>query len=1119
MHWSNLLRFFIVYHEVNNPDYKAIISQSLNYSSTMRKFTRNFIVFLICVLITTSNLQAQSVLNPADPVIEYNPAAPPSIPAWGQIHKWVKKSMLWWNTDAWKAYIYNGTPFRLKFPKTYNPTAADGKKYPIMVFFHGLGEADTVLYHNELHLMLGHHFFEQQVNNGVFDGYILSIQSPGSFGMPEFQKIMDIIDYMVVNNKVDPFRVSSNGLSAGGQGAWELMTNFHTRVAAALPMSWTSIMYTDPAIMNNVKYSAIWNFHGSLDGNPAPFTVYQVRDAYRAAGGDLKHTEYAFADHGTWDLAWQEPAFFSYITKAHNANPFTKKADFFPGETINTVLALAPGFQAYQWRKDGVVIPTATTNTFTATAAGVYDARVQRNGVWSDWSIVPVQIRVRTFTPVPAKIEAENWYHMQTVNNENTADAGGGQNVGWIDWSDWMDYNINPSTTGTYTFRVRISTPDTGARLQLRKMDGTVITTVNLPQTGGWQNWQTVTANAALTAGNQVIRVYAEGKGRFNFNWMEFSLGGTPINQLPTANAGTDKEVTLPASSVQLTGSGTDPDGNISAYAWSQVSGPSTANIATANAATTNVSGLVQGSYTFRLTVTDNSNATATDDVVVTVLAPGDPNTIRIQAENWTSMSGVQTETANDLGGGLNVGYIDNGDWMEYTINPAATGTYTMKFRLASQNAGAQFQVRRSNGTVIATVNVPHTGGWQTWETTSQDVSLNAGTQTIRLVSMNATNWNINWLEITPASTTPPPPPPVTSRVEAEDYAQMFGIQTESTADAGGGLNVGWIDQNDWMDYHINIANAGNYTVSFRLASPNNDGRFQLRASDGTVLASINVPNTGGWQNWRTVPVVVNLPAGQQTVRIFNTHASGFNINWMDFVEGGTIVVGTRIEAEAYTTMSGIQTETSWDAGGGLNVGYIDNGDWMEYTINPATSGTYSLHFRVAAQNAGGRFEVRRANGQVITTVDVPQTNSYQAWQTVHKVVTLSAGPQTIRLVSTAATNWNINWIELYQGTVAPVGRRMDPITQAAGGTGMETIALYPNPARGNATLDLSNSYSGAVRVEVMNMSGAVQKSFNLSKAEGRALLQLPVGSLPKGTYILRIRMQDQVVTQKLVRL
>src|SRR4029079_6095778 len=87
----------------------------------------------------------------------------------------------------------------------------------------------------------------------------------------------------------------------------------------------------------------------------------------------------------------------------------------------------------------------------------------------------------------------------------------------------------------------------------------------------------------------------------------------------PTANAGADQTITLPQSTVSLSGSGADQDGTIASYQWTQVSGPSVASIASASLAQTQVSALQQGSYVFRLTVTDNKGATASDDVMVSV--------------------------------------------------------------------------------------------------------------------------------------------------------------------------------------------------------------------------------------------------------------------------------------------------------------------------------------------------------------------------------------------------------------------------------------------------------------------------------------------------------------------
>ena len=113
---------------------------------------------------------------------------------------------------------------------------------------------------------------------------------------------------------------------------------------------------------------------------------------------------------------------------------------------------------------------------------------------------------------------------------------------------------------------------------------------------------------------------YREG-GLNMYEWMlSYSRGtSTAPNVAPTANAGSDKSITLPTSLVQLSGSGTDPDGSIASYAWSKISGPSTYTFSNAAISNPSVSGLVSGSYTFRLTVKDNRGASASDDVVVNV--------------------------------------------------------------------------------------------------------------------------------------------------------------------------------------------------------------------------------------------------------------------------------------------------------------------------------------------------------------------------------------------------------------------------------------------------------------------------------------------------------------------
>src|SRR5690606_35216598 len=115
----------------------------------------------------------------------------------------------------------------------------------------------------------------------------------------------------------------------------------------------------------------------------------------------------------------------------------------------------------------------------------------------------------------------------------------------------------------------------------------------------------------------------------------------------PAANAGKDVVITLPNNSTKLNGAGTDSDGHIVGYQWSKVSGP-TASLEDAYTATLSLSNLVSGVYVFRLTVTDDRGAKASDEVKVTVNTPPLANAGRDKTltlpENSTYISGAGSD-------------------------------------------------------------------------------------------------------------------------------------------------------------------------------------------------------------------------------------------------------------------------------------------------------------------------------------------------------------------------------------------------------------------------------------------------------------------------------------------
>ncbi|GEM_PF-146773 len=119
-----------------------------------------------------------------------------------------------------------------------------------------------------------------------------------------------------------------------------------------------------------------------------------------------------------------------------------------------------------------------------------------------------------------------------------------------------------------------------------------------------------------------------------------------------------------------------------------------------------------------------------------------EPVSILVEAENYIDMSGVATEPCGDVGGGENVGYIDTGDWMDYTITIAAEGTYAVDYRVNGWNEGAQIELMK-DGNVLATTGTNTGNVWAT--VTSEPFHLTAGTYTIR-INISGGGFNLNWM-------------------------------------------------------------------------------------------------------------------------------------------------------------------------------------------------------------------------------------------------------------------------------------------------------------------------------------------------------------------------------------
>ena len=264
--------------------------------------------------------------------------------------------------------------------------------------------------------------------------------------------------------------------------------------------------------------------------------------------------------------------------------------------------------------------------------------------------------------------------------------------------------------------------------------------------------------------------------------------------------------------------------------------------------------------------------------------------------------TGVDVEATTDASGGYNVGYAFAGEWLNYTVNVAAAGTYDIEFRVASPGVGGTFHLEVNGVNKTGAVTVPNTGGWQTWVMIRKSgITLSAGQQVFKLVmdseASSGAVANFNYLRVaggtgaggggsTPYTGTAVALPG-TVQFEAFDNGgegvafhdlspentsgafRTTGVDVEPAFDTGGGYNIGLAFASEWLAYTVNVGAAGIYDIEVRVASNGTGGTFHIEINGVDRTGPLSVPNTGGWQSWVTIRKTgLSLNAGQQVWRV-----------------------------------------------------------------------------------------------------------------------------------------------------------------------------------------------------------------------------------------------------------
>jgi hypothetical protein len=174
------------------------------------------------------------------------------------------------------------------------------------------------------------------------------------------------------------------------------------------------------------------------------------------------------------------------------------------------------------------------------------------------------------------------------------------------------------------------------------------------------------------------------------------------------------------------------------------------------------------------------------------------------------------------------------------------------------------------------------------------------------------------------------------------------GVDLESLSGSQGGYGVGYVVAGEWLQYSVNVAAAGTYTLRARVASSSAGGTFQVNVvGSQTTSGAITIPSTGTWSTWTTVTAQITLAAGNQQLRVvFNTPgASGYvgNLDSIEFASGGTSNPATvSLSTNGTSFASGVSVTMSATTGGSGTVSNVQFYDGSTL-LNSDTTSPYSF--------------------------------------------------------------------------------------------------------------------------------------------------------------------------------
>jgi hypothetical protein len=1092
-------------------------------------------------------------------------------------------------------------------PTNYNPN----KKYPLIIFLHGIGERGNGT--TELPYLLWQGIPKNiaegktmtfTVNGKTETFLVLSPQLPKWLGAWDNVYVDAMLDYAKKNLNVDDKRVFLTGLSLGGGGVWSYVTSSlqnAKKFAAIAPIC--GVCYYDLKQLEPTVGKAdigVWGFANMDDNIVSPWcTISAIDELSRKKSKKIKKTINQWGGHDAWTQAYDvghsihKPNLYEWFLSEADSDDDDDDDDDRDNQSGSGQLPVnaAPVAKA----GDDVAI-TLPANEITLNNSGSYDSDGTIKG-WN-WTKVsgpgqPSIVSANNASTTVRNLVAGNYVFRLTVTDNMNATA-----------TDDVAVTVNAAKNAAPVAKagndVAITLPDNNVTLSNSgsyDSDGN-IKGWNWSKISGPSQFNIVAANNASTevknlqAGTYVFRLtVTDNDNETDTDDITVIVNRAP-NAAPVAKAGSDISLTLPSNSTTLSNAGSyDADGSIKSYSWTKISGPSRFELTNPNGASTDLRNLEVGSYTFRLTVTDDDGATASDDVTINVnrapnVAPvakaGNDASITLPANavtlsnagsydadgtirgySWTKVSGPsQFSIANANSASTEVRNLEAGSYTfrltvtdddgatasdDITINvnrapnvaPVAkagndinitlpTNTITLNnagsydadgsikgFSWTKISGPSQFTITSPNA-ASTSVNNLHAGGYIFRLTVTDDDGATASDDVMVVVA--------------PEPVVTKPPVAVAGKDEKIPIGQATVLRGENSYAQGTSIR-----SYQWTKY------AG--PASHEILTPNAQNTWIRNMEEGVYIYRLTVTDNNGVVDTDDVMITVKgtlpvalagkdetIPVGQATV------LRGDN----SYVLGGTIrsYTWTKLSGPASYEIIDPNSKTTWirKMTAGVYVYRLTIRDNNGY--EGVDDVTITVHGASVVANAGKDETIPQGQATVLNG-----DGSYSNGGNIRSYTwTKTSGPGSLEILTPESKNtWVRNMVPgVYtfrltvtdnegavgyddvniivsqpvsvaaRGEIQSSGQDLTPLEMAQGAiTTSQKLTVYPNPVINSLNIRWSGDQKGNATINIVDAGGRVVKTVKVKKENLDFNTSMEVNSLVPGLYTIQILLQN----------